>query len=68
MAFHSMFVEKNLMRKDVLEKLRKIRQTPEYREKVRQKMLLMRDELSKRAKAQWENEEYKHYMLKKFLE
>ena len=67
-AFHSMFVEKNLMRKDVLEKLRKIRQTPEYREKIRQKMLLMRDELRKRAKAQWENKEYKKYMVKKFLE
>ena len=28
----------------------------------------MRDELSKRAKIQWENEEYKRYMVQKFME
>ncbi len=68
MALHSFYAEKNLKREDVLEKLRQIRKTPEFRNKIRQKILAMRDELSKRAKAQWENEEYKKYMIKKFLE
>ncbi len=44
------------------------RQTPEFKEKIRQKMLAMKDELSKRAKQQWENEEYKKCMVQKFLD
>ena len=67
MALHSLLAAKNFQREDVLEKLRKLRQTPEYQDKIRQKMILMRDELSKRAKLQWENEEYKRYMVQKFL-
>ncbi len=68
MALHSLLASKNLRREDVLEKLRQLRQTPEYQDKIRQKMLLMRDELSKRAKLQWENDAYKQYMVQKFLE
>ncbi|MDD5721160.1 MAG: ATP-binding protein [Candidatus Pacebacteria bacterium] len=68
MALHALLYEKNLKRPDVLEKLKNIRNTPSYRGKIRQKMLLMRDELSARAKAQWENEEYKKYMVQKFLD
>ena len=68
LALHSLLAEKNLRRGDVLKKLRELRQTPEYREKIRQKMFKIRAELSKRAKMQWENEEYKQYMVKKFLE
>ena len=68
MVLHAFFYEKNLKRPEVLEKLRILRQTPEYKENIRQKMLSMRDELSARAKAQWENEEYKKYMVGKFLD
>ncbi len=68
LALHSLLAQENLMRKDVLDRLRTLRQTPEFRERIRKKMLEMRDELSQRAKAQWENKEYKKYMVKKFLE
>ncbi|OGI66731.1 hypothetical protein A3H53_03595 [Candidatus Nomurabacteria bacterium RIFCSPLOWO2_02_FULL_40_10] len=68
LALHAFFYERNLKRPDVLEKLKNIRNTPAYRDNIRQKMLTMRDELSARAKAQWENEEYKKYMVKKFLD
>ncbi len=68
LALHRAMAHKTLSRKDVLEKLRKIRSTPEFREKIRAKMLEMRDELSRRAKAQWENDEYKRFMVGKFLE
>ena len=67
LKLHSLLAYKTLQREDVLEKLRKLRQTPEFREKIRQKILPMRDELSKRAKIQWKNEEYKRYMTEKFL-
>jgi len=67
-ALHAFFYEKNLKRPDVLEKLKTLRQTPEYREKISQKMFSMRKELSARAKIQWENEEYKKYMVGKFLD
>lgn len=52
----------------VLEKLRKIRQTLEFRNKIRKSMLEIRGLLSARAKKQWENEEYKKFMISKFLE
>ncbi|MBI2129886.1 DNA topoisomerase (ATP-hydrolyzing) subunit B [Candidatus Woesearchaeota archaeon] len=68
MSLHSLLAKKILNTKEVREKLQALRQTPEFREKIRQKMLLMRDELSKRAKLQWENGEYKKYMVGKFLE
>ena len=68
LALHRLYADKNLRRPDVLEKLRLIRQAPEYRQKIRQKMISMRVELSARAKLQWENEEYKNYMAKKFLD
>jgi DNA gyrase subunit B len=68
LALHRALAEKTLRREDVLDKLRALRQTPAFREKIRQKMTLMKDELSKRAKAQWENEAYKQYMVEKFLQ
>ena len=67
LAIHSSMA-KNLQSNEVLEKLQKIKQSPEYKEKIRKKMLEMKDELSKRAKAQWENEEYKKYMVGRFLQ
>lgn len=68
MALHALLAEKNLFRPEVLAKLRLLRQTPEYKQRIRQKMLAMREELSKRAKVQWENEEYKKHMVQKFLD
>ena len=67
MAFHSKHARETLQREDVLQKLRAIRKTPEFRAKIRQKMLALHEELSERAKAQWENEEYKRFMVEKFL-
>ncbi len=68
--YHGKIARQNLFRKDVQEKIRKIHQSKEYREKVRATMLKpeMREMLSKRAKKQWENEDYKQYMIQKFLE
>ncbi|MBD3303766.1 DNA topoisomerase (ATP-hydrolyzing) subunit B [Candidatus Woesearchaeota archaeon] len=57
MQLHSQMVKKTLLKESVKEKCRKIKQTPEYREKVRKTMLKIRDELSKRAKKQWGAEE-----------
>ncbi len=68
LALHSLLAKKNLQTAEVQEKLRQLRQTPEFKEKIRQKMILMRDELSRRAKKQWENKEYKQFMVKKFLD
>ncbi len=55
---------------EVLEKLRKIRQSPEYRKKISQKMREpeMKAMLSRRAKKQWGSQEYKEFMMQKFLE
>lgn len=70
LELHRQLARRTLQRPDVLEKLRKIRKTSEYREKVRQAMLSprMRKTLSERAKKQWENGEYKKFMTQKFLE
>jgi len=67
---HYDYIEHTLRRPDVIEKSIRTRQSKEYREKVRTTMLRpeMRKMLSKRAKKQWENEEYKQYMIQKFLE
>ncbi len=68
LALHSLLAEQNFNRPEVQAKLKALRKTPEFREKIRAKMLAMREELSKRAKAQWENDEYKQYMVNKFLQ
>ena len=65
---HTRLAKETLSGPEVLEKLREIRKTPEYRNKVRKTLLGMREELSKMAKKQWENQEYKEYMVAKFLE
>ena len=68
--YHGKIARQNLFREDVQEKIRKFHQSKEYREKIRTTMLKpeMRKMLSERAKKQWEDEEYKQYMVKKFLE
>ncbi len=70
LSLHKLFVERTLNRPDVRAKLRAIRQTPAFREKIRKAMLApaMRLLLSARAKKQWENKEYKKFMTQKFLE
>ncbi|MBI2446893.1 MAG: DNA topoisomerase (ATP-hydrolyzing) subunit B [Parcubacteria group bacterium] len=67
LTVHQKMAERTLRRPEVLEKLRVLRQTPEFRNKIRVKILAMRPELSRRAKKQWENEEYKKFMVNKFL-
>ncbi len=68
--YHSKLIQKLMSNPVVQEKLRKIRQSKEFRAKVRAAMLKpeMRKMLSARAKKQWENKEYKEFMIKKFLE
>jgi len=70
MAYHRGMLKFTLHRDDVKEKIKKIHQTPEFREKIRAAMTTpkMKRMLSRRSKKQWENEEYKRYMTKKFLE
>ncbi len=65
LAHHRELADLNLRRPDVLEKLRAIRQTPEFRNKIRSAMTTpeMRKKLSKRATKQWENDEYKNRMM-----
>lgn len=69
LEIHRQHADKTLRRPEVLQKLREMRQTKEYREKIRQAMLepRMRESLRERAKKQWENAEYKECMQEKFL-
>ncbi len=67
LALHSMIARKNFLNVDFQKKLKALHQTPEYREKIRKKMLSMHEELSRRSKQMWENEAYKQYMVEKFL-
>ncbi len=67
LAIHRLHAKKTLQREDVLAKLKAIRQTPEFKANIRKKMATMKDELRQRAIKQWENEEYKRYMINKFL-
>ncbi|MBN1645160.1 DNA topoisomerase (ATP-hydrolyzing) subunit B [Candidatus Woesearchaeota archaeon] len=68
MQLHREQIKKTMHTKDAKEKCRRIKQTPEYRNKIRKTMLSMHEELSKRAKKQWENKDYKKYMVQKFKE
>ena len=66
---HRRHAAKTLHRRDVLEKLRRLRKTAAYRERVRQAMLrpAMREALRLRARRQWEDPAYKSYMTERFL-
>ncbi|MBR9690120.1 intein-containing DNA gyrase subunit B, partial [Candidatus Woesearchaeota archaeon] len=70
LKIHSKILEKTLHRDDVKEKTKKIRKSKDYREKISKIMSTpeMKEMLSKRAKKQWENEEYKQYMVNRYLE
>ena len=70
MEYHRKMLKYGLHREDVKEKAKEKHRTKEYREKISAIMSTpeMRKMLSKRAKEQWKNEEYKKFMVKKFLE
>jgi DNA gyrase subunit B len=68
LSLHTRHLGKTLHREDVKEKCRKIKRTPEYREKARAKSLEKRELFSENAKKQWEDPEYKKYMGEKYLE
>ena len=70
MKHHYEHMEYTIRRPDVIEKAKRAHQTIEYKEKVKAIMNTpeMREILSKNAKKQWENQEYKNYMTQKFLE
>ncbi|MBS3167100.1 DNA topoisomerase (ATP-hydrolyzing) subunit B [Candidatus Woesearchaeota archaeon] len=70
LEYHQRLVHKTLLKKEVKEKLRILRKTEEFRKKIseRMKQPKTRQILSKNTRLQWENEEYKKYMTKKFLE
>jgi len=70
LLYHTKHLFKTAFRPEILEKLRKIRQSKEYRDKISKTMLKpeMRAMLSQRAKRQWADENYKEYMMGKFLD
>lgn len=67
LSVHRSNAQKTLGREDVKEKIRILHQSPAFREKIREKMLSMRGILSERAKKQWQSQEYKDTMKKKYL-
>lgn len=70
LMLHARIVKETMARPEVQEKIRKAHQRKEYRERISAIMSTpeMKKMLSERAKKQWENEEYKRYMVQKFLE
>ncbi|MBI4209652.1 MAG: DNA topoisomerase (ATP-hydrolyzing) subunit B [Deltaproteobacteria bacterium] len=66
---HRRLADQTLRSPQTLEKLRSLRKTPEFREKIRRAMLdpQMRRQLSDRAIQQWKDETYKKFMTEKFL-
>ena len=70
LKLHSEILKKTLHRPDVKQKCKEIHQSLEFRAKISKIMstLKMKKMLSERAKKQWENEKYKKFMIKKFLE
>src|SRR3989344_2481753 len=67
---HARMVEKTLLREDVKLKAKEAHKKPEYKKKISKIMSTpeMKKMLSERAKKQWKDENYKKYMVKKFLE
>ena len=68
MEYHRQYANKTLHRKDVKDKLRELRKTKEFREKMSKRMMepQTRKILSKNSKELWKNLEYKNYMKRKF--
>jgi len=70
LRLHQKMVEKTLLREDTKQSAREAHKIPAYKEKIKEIMSTpeMKRMLSERAQKQWENEEYKEYMIKKYLE
>ena len=70
LELHRKMASLTLHTDDAKEKARQAHLTKEYKEKISAMMSTpkMKKMLSKRAKEQWKNEEYKKYMGKKYLE
>ncbi|MBW4618696.1 MAG: DNA gyrase subunit B [Cyanosarcina radialis HA8281-LM2] len=70
LRLHQNHLKQTLHRPDVVEKCREIRQSKEFRSMMSQRMQQVetRQILSEQAKAQWEDEAYKAYMVSKWRE
>nr|WP_239121463.1 ATP-binding protein [Spirulina major] len=70
LQIHQEHLTKTLHRPDVIEKCRQIHQTQEFRDKMSQRMQQPNTQkiLSQQAKLQWEDENYKVYMMNKWQE
>lgn len=70
LEIHRRLVSRTLHRPDVIEKVRLLHKSPEFRAKIKKAMTEpeMRKLLSERAKKQWQDQEYKKFMLKSFLD
>ncbi len=70
MQYHRDLASKTLHTDKIKEKCRRIRKTSVFREKMSERMKhpKTKEILSKQAKKQWEDSEYKEYMKNKFLE
>jgi DNA gyrase subunit B len=70
LLYHTTILKKTLHSKEIKEKSKLAHQSIEYRERVKKIMTApeMSRMLSKRAKKQWENPEYKKFMLDKFIQ
>lgn len=70
LIIHTEHLEKTLHRADVKEKAKLAHQSPEYRKRMSEwaKQPDIRKMLSQRAKKQWENQDYKDFMVQKFIQ
>jgi len=70
LALHREHVEKTLHRPETVEKCRQIKRSEAYRAMMSERMKRpeTREILSAQAREQWEDEEYKQYMVEKWLE
>lgn len=70
LELHRIHVKQTLHRPEVIEKCRELHQSEEFRIRMSQRMQepQTRQILSEQAKAQWEDESYKAYMMNKWYE
>ncbi|MDP3735507.1 MAG: ATP-binding protein [bacterium] len=68
MAYHHAYIERTLHRPDVKQKSIDSKRIAEFRERARAKSLEKRELFSENAKRQWQDEDYKTYMVQKFLD
>ena len=70
LELHRNHVAKTLHTPETIEKCRKLKTNPEFRQRMSQRMQESQTRiiLSKQAKEQWADPKYKEYMIKKFLE